>query len=245
MRWQRLAALPLPGRSLALGQNRSPTDFGRRTEATLQISAFLDGMSQICRPCAAIVNSKACASSAKAVPWVSLLVVSLLVYLSITVETVLLDKSEAQQLAHALFIVSSQDFIGLYTRHVPPLGTLAMQYLHLFEPPRSCSFIQWVIKREFRRSELYLSLLEEHARPGVKGLSSDRQPEIHTALGFQRVVPCGLSPQEDLAQAPQITDHLLPTSLSGVGLEHHVSDRIVRQRQDHLKWFEHKANQIK
>ena len=82
-------------------------------------------------------------------------------YISITVETVLLDTCfvilvslEAQQLAHAFFIVSDQDFIEHYIRHVPPpLGTLAMQYLHLFEPPRWCSFIQWVIKGGFHRSD--------------------------------------------------------------------------------------------
>ena len=87
-------------------------------------------------------------------------------YLNITIDAVLLDKCfftsvplEAPQPAHALFDLSSQEFIDHYIKHVPPpLGTLAMQYRHLFEPPCSCTFLQLAIGEGFHSSGLYLCL---------------------------------------------------------------------------------------
>ena len=110
-----------------------------------------------------------------------------------------------------------------------------------------------MIKERFHRSELYLSLLLEHARPGVNGLSSEQQPEFHASkFGFQRVLRDGLYTQEHLAQALQITFHTLHTRRDpstelawALASSTHVPDRIVGQRQDYLEWLEHKANQIK
>ena len=142
----------------------------------------------------------------------------------------------------------------LYIRHGPrSLGTLAMQYLHLFDPPCSCSFIQWATKGAFHRSGLYLPSLQDHARPCVHGPFSERQLEIDAAkFGFPRVLSYGLSPQERMRQVLQVTVHPLNKRRDpSVKLEWslaastHVSDRILQQRLDHLKWLEHRANEIK
>ena len=68
-------------------------------------------------------------------------------YLNFSTDTVLLDKCfvmfvplEAPQPTHALFDLSGQEIVEHNIKHVPPpLGTLAMQYRHLFEPPYHCS----------------------------------------------------------------------------------------------------------
>ena len=89
---------------------------------------------------------------------------------------------EDGQPVHDLFGKTGTEFVECYLKAVPArLWPLAMQCSHLFSPPSECEFLVWAERQGCYLPGLYLSTLQEHARPGVNATSSARQPGIHLA----------------------------------------------------------------
>ena len=104
-------------------------------------------------------------------PCARFLLLSLLAALAVSTEASLLDRCFVLSVAvgtpqpvQDLFGLHGDAFIDMYISHLPScLSTIALAHRCLFDPPETCSFLQWAIKNGCHVSGLYLPTLQEHA----------------------------------------------------------------------------------
>ena len=106
---------------------------------------------------------------------------------------------------------TGREFVDAYIACVPPpLGDLAIQHLHLFDPPDSewNPFYQDLLRQGLLQGGLFLPDHREHSAHGSWAAAASSQRGFDLSRhGWPRVLESGLSALEHWQQAHEITQH--------------------------------------